>query len=95
MFSQTLITSLFYVNRELIKTDDSAPYSYKWSNLTVGNYDIIVTATDDNDVSATTSAISITAEEVPKKLLIKQVGIHTVVYPHLKSVSIETALFGI
>lgn len=52
----------FYRGTTLLGTDNSAPYSYNWTNVAVGNYTITAKAYDADGLVATSSAISITVE---------------------------------
>ena len=47
----------FYIDGKLKKSDDSAPYSYRWSQLRCFKHEIIVKAYDTNDNSATDTLI--------------------------------------
>lgn len=62
------ITNLqFYIDDQLMFTDDTSPYSYSWTQLTAGSHEITAIATDNNggtssetiNVSVTQGSISI------------------------------------
>jgi len=50
----------FYQGTTLIGSDDTAPYSFSWSNVTSGTYSITAKATDNSGAVTTSSAITLT-----------------------------------
>jgi len=50
----------FYQGTTLIGTAASAPYTYTWSNVTQGNYNLTALATDDRGAAATSAAVNVT-----------------------------------
>lgn len=55
------ITSVkFYNGATLLNSDNTAPYAYTWAGVAAGTYTITAVATDNNGVSTTSSAKTIT-----------------------------------
>ena len=52
----------FYQNGNLLGEDTSSPYSYSWSGVAAGNYNLTAVATDNDNASTTSSAVSITVQ---------------------------------
>jgi len=50
----------FYQGTTLIGTAASAPYTYTWSNVAQGNYNLTARATDDRGAAATSAAVNVT-----------------------------------
>ena len=50
----------FYNGTTLLGTDVTAPYSYSWTNVAAGNYNITAKATDNQNASTTSSIVTIT-----------------------------------
>src|SRR5690606_28397483 len=49
----------FYNGTTLLGTDTSAPYSYTWTNVKAGEYNITAKATDNKGAAATSSVVKI------------------------------------
>jgi len=64
----------FYNGSQLLGVSTSAPYTYNWSNVAVGTYNITAKAYDNSNLSTTSSAISVVVNNT-------QTGIVTV-YKH-------------
>ncbi|WP_086503372.1 Ig-like domain-containing protein, partial [Algoriphagus ratkowskyi] len=60
----------FYNGTSLLGTDTSAPYSFDWNNLPIGNFSITVKATDNKGASTVSAPVVINviekANEAPK-----------------------------
>jgi chitinase len=54
----------FYNGATLLGTDNTAPYSYTWTNVTAGTYSITAKATDNENASTTSTAVSVTVNTV-------------------------------
>ena len=54
----------FYNGTTLLYSDNSSPYSYSWSNVAAGTYNITAKATDNSDASTTSSVSSVTVNTV-------------------------------
>ncbi len=54
----------FYNGTTLLGTDNTAPYSFTWSNLAVGTYNIIAKAYDNIGAITTSSTITITVNPI-------------------------------
>ncbi len=50
----------FYRGTTLLGTDNSAPYSYNWTNVAAGTYSITARATDNRNAVTTSAAVSVT-----------------------------------
>src|SRR5690606_20738377 len=50
----------FYNGANLLGEDLNSPYSFTWNNVAQGNYTLTAVATDNNNATATSSAINIT-----------------------------------
>jgi RHS repeat-associated protein len=55
----------FFRGTTLIGTDTTAPYTFTWSNVTVGSYTLTAKATDSQGATATSSAVTITVNAPP------------------------------
>lgn len=55
----------FYANGQKIGQSSTAPYSYSWTNVAAGSYELTVVATDMQGNSATSSAVSIRVTAPP------------------------------
>lgn len=54
----------FYNGNTLLFTDNSSPYSYSWSNVAAGTYNISAKATDNSGATTSSSAVNITVNTV-------------------------------
>jgi len=54
----------FYNGTTLLGTDNTAPYSYTWSNVSAGSFSITARATDNGGAVATSSAVNVTVTTV-------------------------------
>jgi gliding motility-associated-like protein len=77
----------FYAGSEKLGTDNSAPYSFVWNNISAGNYSLTAKAFDDKGLSSTSAAITIV---VTKANAPPTVQITSPV--HLSSVAINTPI---
>ena len=56
----------FYANDSLLNTDTEAPYSFEWSNASLGHYAIKAVATDnENKTSEASISITVSAPKAP------------------------------
>ncbi|WP_169712855.1 Ig-like domain-containing protein, partial [Algoriphagus ratkowskyi] len=66
----TIVKVDFYNGTSLLGTDTSAPYSFDWINLPIGNFSITAKATDNKGTAAVSSPVVINvtekANEAPK-----------------------------
>ncbi len=60
----TVTSVAFYNGTTLLGTDTSSPYSFAWSNVAAGNYNIIARATDNGGATASTQ-VSVTVSANP------------------------------
>ncbi|MFM7024330.1 MAG: Ig-like domain-containing protein [Flavobacteriales bacterium] len=61
----------FYNGATLLGSDNTAPYSYTWTNVAVGSYAITAKATDNNGAVTTSSAVNFTVS-VPVNLALNK-----------------------
>lgn len=50
----------FFANNGLIGTDTAAPYQMSWSNVAAGTHSVVAKATDNNNITTTSSPVSVT-----------------------------------
>jgi len=55
----------FYQGSTLLRSDNTSPYSYNWTNVAKGNYTITAIATDNKGASTTSSPVTITVNQPP------------------------------
>jgi RHS repeat-associated protein len=55
----------FFQDGQLLNTDNSAPYSYIWTNVPAGTYSVHAKVTDIQGLSATSQPITVTVSSVP------------------------------
>ncbi len=53
----------FYAGSTLLATDTSSPYSYSWTSVATGSYNLTAVATDNQGAMTTSSAASITVND--------------------------------
>ncbi|HZB45491.1 MAG TPA: Ig-like domain-containing protein, partial [Pyrinomonadaceae bacterium] len=56
----TITKVAFYNGATLLATDTAAPYSYAWSGVAAGTYNITAVATDNRGATATSEAVRVT-----------------------------------
>lgn len=49
----------FLANGSVIGTDSTSPYSYSWSNVAAGSYNLTARATDNSGAKTTSSAVGV------------------------------------
>lgn len=49
----------FYASGTLIGTSNTSPYSFQWTNVAVGNYSLTAVATDNENLTGTSTPVSI------------------------------------
>ncbi|MFM7024329.1 MAG: discoidin domain-containing protein [Flavobacteriales bacterium] len=54
----------FYNGATLLGTDNTAPYTYTWSNVAAGTYAITAKATDNQNATTTSAAVNVTVNAV-------------------------------
>lgn len=54
----------FYNGTTLLGTDNSSPYSYSWTGVAAGTYNITAKATDNGNATTTSSTVSVTVNSV-------------------------------
>ncbi|MBK8808751.1 MAG: carbohydrate-binding protein [Bacteroidales bacterium] len=65
----TIANVKFYAGTILLATDESSPYSFEWKDMTVGNYEITATATDNTGATASDKVtIKINAAPISNQL---------------------------
>jgi len=60
----TISKVAFYNGSVLLGITTKSPYTYTWSNVAAGNYNLTAVATDANGVSVTSSPVTISAGEI-------------------------------
>jgi arabinoxylan arabinofuranohydrolase len=80
----------FYAETNLLSTDDTAPYTFDWSGMTAGTYELSATATDTEGITHT-ETISVTVTPAPIVLHLKA-GWNVIGFPYTESEAVETAL---
>ena len=55
----------FLANGTLVGTDTTAPYSYSWSDVAAGSYNLVARATDDDGAVTSSTAVGITVNTPP------------------------------
>ena len=55
----------FYQGGTLLRTVTTSPYTYNWTSVAAGSYSLTVKATDNNNVTTTSSAVTITVDTPP------------------------------
>ncbi len=58
----------FFANGALLGTDTSSPYSFTWTNVTVGNHTLTAVATDNQSATTTSTPVQITVASLPGRL---------------------------
>jgi hypothetical protein len=53
----------FYNGADLIGSDDTAPYSFEWTNVVAGSYALIAKATDNSDLTTASTPINVIVNE--------------------------------
>jgi GH35 family endo-1,4-beta-xylanase len=91
--SNTITSVAFYAGTELLFTDNTTPYSYDWSGMSEGAYEITAIATDTENLSGT-DIISISITPGPIILHLKA-GWNLIGFPYTESEAVETALSAI
>ena len=64
----TVSSVKFYNGSTLLSTVTTAPYTYTWTNVAVGNYSVTAVATDNSGNTTTSSAASITVGSPTKEI---------------------------
>jgi hypothetical protein len=62
----------FYVNGSKVSTDQSAPYTFDWSNPNPGSYIVSAIATDNTGLSASSGTVTITSNPITTGYLITE-----------------------
>jgi hypothetical protein len=69
--STAAITSVsFYSGDKLLGSDDTAPYTFTWSNVSPGSYSLRAKATDANGAVSVSPQVKITVSNAPPKVSI-------------------------
>src|SRR4029079_11771582 len=55
----------FFANGTLLGTDTAAPYTFAWSNVAAGTYNLTAVATDNAGATGASAAVSINAGSPP------------------------------
>ncbi|MBO9636524.1 MAG: discoidin domain-containing protein, partial [Chitinophagaceae bacterium] len=55
----------FFNGTTKLGEDNTAPYSFTWSNVPAGNYSLTAKATDDSSATTTSAAVNITVGAAP------------------------------
>lgn len=55
----------FYQGTTLIGTDTTAPYSFNWNNVAAGSYSLTARATDNDDATSTSGAVTVSVNALP------------------------------
>ena len=64
----TVIRVDFYQGSTQIGSDTSSPYSYTWTNVAAGSYQVTAVARDDDGATRTSAAANVTVTTVPNQL---------------------------
>lgn len=83
----------FYADGTLLSTDDAAPYSFDWSGMTSGTFEIKVVASDSNGLTGEAS-VTIVVNEAPVLVPLKA-GWNLIGCPIAGSTALEKALASI
>jgi chitinase/chitodextrinase len=59
----TVSSVAFYNGTTLLGTDTSSPYSFSWTNVAAGSYNLKVIATDNQSATGTSSTVSVTVTD--------------------------------
>ena len=70
----TISSVSFYSGTTLIGTDNTAPYSFTWTNVPAGNYTITAKATDNGGVTSTSNAVTIAVNGPASNLALNRPG---------------------
>lgn len=55
----------FYEGANLLNADLTAPYTFDWTSVAVGNYSLTAKAYDDQNASTTSAAVNVTVNQAP------------------------------
>jgi regulation of enolase protein 1 (concanavalin A-like superfamily) len=64
----TVVRVDFYRGSTLIGSDTSSPYSYNWTNVAAGSYQLTAVARDDDGATRTSAGANITVSTTPNQL---------------------------
>lgn len=70
----TISSVTFYNGTSPIGTDNTAPYSYAWTNVPAGNYTVTAKATDNGGVTSTSNAVTIAVNGPASNLALNRPG---------------------
>ncbi len=70
----TISSVSFYNGTALIGTDNSAPYSYNWTNVPAGNYIVSAKATDNGGVTSSSNSVTIAVNGPGSNLALNRPG---------------------
>jgi photosystem II stability/assembly factor-like uncharacterized protein len=60
----TIASVKFYNGTTLLNTDNGTPFTFNWSNVANGTYQIVAVATDNSGTSTTSTAITVIVQEI-------------------------------
>jgi hypothetical protein len=63
--NSTITGVTFYANGQALGTDTSSPYSYTWTGASNGTHQLTARATDNTNLTGTSSAVTITVGSTP------------------------------
>jgi len=89
--NSSIVSVAFYAGNEILGTDNSAPYTFDWSGMDAGTYDIVAVATDDNGEKGY-DTVKVTVLAAPIKL---KAGWNLIGCPLAGNTEIATALSGV
>ncbi len=60
----TIASVKFYNGTTLLSTDNASPFTFNWTNVAIGTYQIIAVATDNSGTSTTSSAVTVIVQSI-------------------------------
>jgi hypothetical protein len=70
----TISSVSFYNGTQLLGTDNSAPYSFTWTNVAAGNYTVSAKATDNGGATANSNSVTIAVNGPSSNLALNRPG---------------------
>jgi hypothetical protein len=70
----TISSVSFYNGTALLGTDNTAPYSYNWTNVAAGNYTVSARATDNGGATANSNSVAIAVNGPSSNLALNRPG---------------------
>lgn len=70
----TISSVSFYNGTTLLGTDNSAPYSYNWTNVPAGTYTVSAKATDNGGATSNSNSVTVTVNSSTSNLALNRPG---------------------